>query len=194
MQASGFQYISNRKDLYGGGGSIDPRSQYVGTVTNGGSFPTARPDGSSLVDGDYVKPLASSTFPFTISGVTFTNKQDKGIYVLNSNSWILDPGVVQDTAEIPVADKTVESITETATTQKAINIENVKNTKQKEFIFSTPSKIWNISHLLDKYPDIKLLKLVDGEWVEIYGTITYPTTNNIRVDFNSLESGKAIVN
>lgn len=107
-----------------GGGGSDPRAKYLGTVTNGGSFPTQRGDGSPLVDGDYVKPSQTSTFPFTISGVTFTNKLDQAMYVASSNSWILNPGSVQDTSEIPVANKTQESISGNSTTQQGINIEN----------------------------------------------------------------------
>lgn len=174
----------------GGGGGSNPRVKYLGTITNGGSFPTQRGDGSSLVDGDYVKPASSSTFPFTISGVIFTNKFDKAVYVYNSNSWVIDPGAVQDTAEIPVANKAQESITETATTQQAINIENVKNTKQKEFSFTNQS-VWNISHLMAKYPSVKCL---DNNGEEFYGTVEYPTINNVKITFNSVKSGKAIVN
>lgn len=175
----------------GGGGGSDRRAKYLGTVYPNDLFPRNRIDGSDLVDGDYVKPASIAVFPFTIEGVTFSSKLDKAIYVLSSNSWIVDPGAVQDTSEIPVADKTIESITQQAITQKQINIENVNNNKQKEFIFNVPANVWNIEHLLNKYPSIKLF---DNNNNEISATIVYTTLNNIRVEFNIATSGKAIVN
>ncbi|MBQ0088944.1 MAG: hypothetical protein KBT27_06400 [Prevotellaceae bacterium] len=91
----------------------------VATVKQGDTMPTKRPDGTDLQNEDYVKPQPTATFPFTINGVTFDNKFTKAIYF--NNTWIIDAGLIQDTSETPVVDKTVESYDGTATTQKAIN-------------------------------------------------------------------------
>lgn len=101
------------------GGDDEQGGILVATVKQGDTMPTQRPDGTDLQNEDYVKPQPTATFPFTIDGVTFDNKFTKAIYF--NNAWIIDAGLIQDTSETPVVDKTVESIDGTATTQKAIN-------------------------------------------------------------------------
>lgn len=110
-------------DLISAGGGSS--GIFVGFVTNGGSFPTTRLDGSALQEEDYVRPVATSTFPFTISGVTFNSARDKAVYTgAISPHWVIDPGLIQNTAETPTYDPTTESISGVASTQKVVNQEN----------------------------------------------------------------------
>lgn len=98
---------------------------YLGYIKT--SFPTSRSDGSELVAGDYVAPDPSLEFPVTIGGITFTNKSDKAAWI--GTKWVLNPSSYQYTSEVPVKDKSKESITglDTVKTQYEINIENVQS-------------------------------------------------------------------
>lgn len=95
---------------------------FCGYVTNGGSFPTARPDGSPLKSEDFVRPLRSSTFPFSIGDVEFTNRLNKAFYF--NNKWELDPGAIQDTSETPTIIPVTESLSGESINQKQVNVEN----------------------------------------------------------------------
>lgn len=96
----------------------------VGVVSNGDSFPTARSDGSPLQNEDYVKPSKTATFPFEVDGILFENRLTKAFYF--NNRWEVDPGLVQDTSETPVAMPDVESYSKLSVNQRKINEENVK--------------------------------------------------------------------
>lgn len=111
-------------DSGGGSGSTGVR---VGIVTNGGTFPTSRLDGSPLQNGDYVAVSNSSIFPFTIDSATFTSSRDKGIY--DGNSWQVEAGISQDTDETPLSDGSLESLSGNASMQNIANKEFVTKLK-----------------------------------------------------------------
>lgn len=93
----------------------------VGVVTNGDSFPTERPDGSRLANGDYVGVSNTSTFPFAVETCTFYSSRDKGIY--SDSSWRVESGISQDTDETPVSNPSEESLSGEAETQNVVNQE-----------------------------------------------------------------------
>ena len=96
-------------------------AQSLGYVTNGGTLPTTRKDGSALQDGDYVLPHPSSSFPFTIGTVTFANKKTTAFY--NTLGWTTSTDALQFTNETPVSDKANESISGSADYQSDVNKE-----------------------------------------------------------------------
>jgi len=61
----------------------------VGKVKSGDTFPTKRPDNSALILGDFVVPKDDATIPFTIAGLTFTNKNDKA-YFQGGLNWSIE--------------------------------------------------------------------------------------------------------
>ena len=77
---------------------------YVGTITNGGAYPSVRPDGSALADGDYVKVDPSATLPFTLGNVTFNTVNDQAVWDENAQEWKYDPSSSRETAGVEVSD------------------------------------------------------------------------------------------
>lgn len=183
--ARAFNKAKKYHDEHSGGNAI-----MVGTVTNGGSFPTARPNGDALVIGDFVKPATSSTFPFTISGITFMNASDQAVFDGNGN-WMYNANPFQSTEDTPVKTLATESISGTAATQKAVNIESVEYTKQKEFSFTTASDSWTCDHNLNKYSNVVCFDTSNNT---IIGNVTHTNKNTVTISFNTAQSGKAIVN
>lgn len=119
MNGSGFDYLSNKKNLYGGSGGGSASSgggKFIGYVKNGDTnFP------SGAEKNDFVKVDTSNTvFPFTIQNITFSNKNDQAIYT--GTQWILYSFIVE-TKNIEVSDPQQESLTN-KTLQNQINIEN----------------------------------------------------------------------
>lgn len=113
------------KTLVGGEGE-DGGGIYIGMVST--AFPTSRPNGDNLVLGDYVVPDGSKELPFTIEGITFSNRKDRAVYLGNSsgqNLWILNATAYQATNEIPSKSPKLESITEKGNTQYDINVNAV---------------------------------------------------------------------
>lgn len=100
---------------------------------------------------------------------------------------------VETTAGLGVTNRKTESISGTADTQQAVNVEVVNAVKasvQSEFSF-TNSSAWNIAHKLNKRPCVKT---VDTNGKEIIGTVEHTTANNCVVYFTEPQSGKAYVN
>jgi len=118
--------------------------QFVGTVTNGGSFPTTRKDGSPLQNDDYVKPLSTSTFPFTIGTVTFENKFTQATYL--SGTWYANPGAIQDSSEVPIKTPADESISGTKATQREVNVENATAINNKIDKTTTIDQVYCTTH------------------------------------------------
>lgn len=119
MNGSGFDYLSNKKNLYGGSGGGSASSgggKFIGYVKNGDTnFP------SGAEKNDFVKVDTSNTvFPFTIQNITFSNKNDQAIYT--GSQWILYSFIVE-TKNIEVSNPQQESLTN-KTLQSQINTEN----------------------------------------------------------------------
>jgi hypothetical protein len=95
--------------------------ELVGNVANGSSaFPTTRPNATALVAGDYVVAIGS-TFPFTVSTITFKAFGDVAVY--SGTGWLYDPIKNQNTSTVPVNSPSTESPAGTSTSQAAINVE-----------------------------------------------------------------------
>lgn len=111
--------------------------QSLGSVTNGGSLPVSRKDGTPIQEGDYLLPLPSSNFSFdiTYSGGTlhFENKKSVATFVGN-NKWHIETSSMQRTDETPTANKTLESFHGTADTQSEINKENKVEFGKRELL------------------------------------------------------------
>lgn len=100
----------------------------VGTVTNGGVFPTTRPDGTPLVPGDYVQPAPDATYPFTVGTVTFESPSDQAAYI--DGVWVYRKAINPKTNEVDLAVPTDESFDTLRTTQAETNkdlIYEIKN-------------------------------------------------------------------
>ena len=102
-------------------------------------------------------------------------------YKISDSSDIDKDASITLTTNISATSKNTEAPTAFATYEKI---------KQLTFNF-TNQQVWNISHLMNKYPSIKC---IDENGNEFYGTIAYPTINNATVSFNEPVSGTAIVN
>jgi len=118
------------KDIAENGGKT-PTGLFCGYMTPTTALPTTRPDGTPLELEDYVKPSPSvpeSDYPFTVTDgtntITFNTVRDRAMYD-GVSAWIVDIGILQDTSETPVDAPASESLSGTASRQKAINIENV---------------------------------------------------------------------
>ena len=108
-------------------GDTSASGLYIGQITD--SFPTTRPDGTDLRVGDYGIPSTERELPYTVDVITFESRTDKVVYVGNG-LWLLNASAYQNTKELPVKDKSKESIGYTANekpTQYDINIENVES-------------------------------------------------------------------
>lgn len=112
--------------IIGAGISVTPEGvisanlpKIVGTVTNGSVFPTVRPDGQPLIDGDYVQPAPDATFPFTIGGVTFNNPSDQGVYI--AGEWVYQAAKLPKTNEVTLTLPAIEKYEEERTTQYELN-------------------------------------------------------------------------
>ena len=66
-------------------------------------------------------------------------------------------------------------------------------TGDKHFVFtkSTPDSIWEITHDLDKYPNVTV---VDRAGSVVIGDITYTSKSALTVTFSAAFSGKAYLN
>ena len=66
-------------------------------------------------------------------------------------------------------------------------------TGDKDFVYikSTPNKIWEITHNLDKYPSVTI---VDSAGSVVMGDITYTSKSTLTVTFSAAFSGKAYLN
>lgn len=104
---------------------------FIGYVTNGQAMPINRIDGTPLQNEDYVRPLTSSTFPFTTTDnkCTFESDLSRAIYAKTIDKWIVDTGIIQSTEEIPLSSPSEESFSGLSLFQNQINIENVKELK-----------------------------------------------------------------
>lgn len=63
--------------------------------------------------------------------------------------------------------------------------------KHFTYIKSTPDKIWEITHNLDKYPSVTV---VDSAGSVVMGDITYTSKSSLTVTFSAAFSGKAYLN
>lgn len=63
--------------------------------------------------------------------------------------------------------------------------------KHFTYIKSTPDKIWEITHDLDKYPSVTV---VDSAGSVVMGDITYTSKSTLTVTFSAAFSGKAYLN
>ena len=63
--------------------------------------------------------------------------------------------------------------------------------KDFTYIKSTPNKIWEITHNLDKYPSVTI---VDSAGSVVMGDITYTSKSTLTVTFSAAFSGKAYLN
>lgn len=63
--------------------------------------------------------------------------------------------------------------------------------KDFTYIKSTPDKIWEITHNLDKYPSVTV---VDSAGSVVMGDITYTSKSSLTVTFSAAFSGKAYLN
>ena len=129
----------NKKKVYlhpdqEGGSASAGGGNLIGYVKNGDVI---FPLGAQKLD--YVKVDSNNTiFPFTIQGITFTNKNDQAIYT--GTQWILYSFIVE-TNTIEVKDKIKESLSETANLQSEINeevkiaIEDIRDKLKKQFKF-----------------------------------------------------------
>lgn len=88
----------------GGGGGSATADAFVGYVTNGDSFPTERPDGKDLQNGDYVLPDSTATFPFTIDGVLFPNSQTYARYFEESWRTFNPSSAIVEVTTLPTTD------------------------------------------------------------------------------------------
>lgn len=101
--------------------------------------------------------------------------------------------VVEDVAEIQ---EEVEKKVETITGSPLINVErsgNSVNITSKTFVFeqAIPSKIWEITHNLNKRPNITLT-YYNGEVFEAYKE--YIDNNNVRIILGNAATGYANLN
>ena len=66
-------------------------------------------------------------------------------------------------------------------------------TGDKDFVYikSTPDKVWDITHNLDKYPSVTI---VDSAGSVVIGDITYTSKSTLTVTFSAAFSGKAYLN
>ena len=66
-------------------------------------------------------------------------------------------------------------------------------TGDKDFVYikSTPDKVWDITHNLDKYPSVTIL---DSAGSVVMGDITYTSKSTLTVTFSAAFSGKAYLN
>lgn len=58
-------------------------------------------------------------------------------------------------------------------------------------IQAVPSKVWTISHNLEKFPSTTT---VDSAGTTVYGVVSYPDDKTVIVEFSSEFSGKAYLN
>lgn len=101
----------------------------VGSVDQSSTgFPTTRADGSPLHKEDYVTVSSSATLPFTIDGITFTNKLDRVVW--SGTVWGFSAGSIVESDEVSISNKSTESISGTETIQSGINRENVEELKR----------------------------------------------------------------
>lgn len=63
--------------------------------------------------------------------------------------------------------------------------------KDFTYIKSTPDKVWEITHNLDKYPSVTI---VDSAGSVVMGDITYTSKRAIKITFSAAFSGKAYLN
>lgn len=63
--------------------------------------------------------------------------------------------------------------------------------KDFTYIKSTPDKVWEITHNLDKYPSVTI---VDSAGSVVMGDITYTSKSAIKITFSAAFSGKAYLN
>ena len=129
-------------------------AQSLGYVTNGGTLPTTRKDGSALQEGDYVLPAPSSSFPFTIGTTTFENKKTTA-YWRGAAGFVTSTDALQFTNETPVKDKANESVSGTAEYQSDVN----KEFKAK---FSDKEDTTNKFNSFDDLPEGDLTKYPSG--------------------------------
>lgn len=114
------EYLNYIAEHGGGGGGTGIK---CGVLTNGDHFPTARPTGDPLANGDWVGISNTSTFPFSIDGVTFNSSRDTGVY--QEGSWRAESGTAQDTDETPLSNPATESFYGDRTTQNQVNADVV---------------------------------------------------------------------
>ena len=142
------------------GGSVS-----LGYVTNGGTLPLTRKDGTALQDGDYLLPHPSSSFPFTVGTITFSNKKTTAYY--NSSGWTVSTDSMQFTNETPVRDKANESCSGTADYQSDVNKEIKLKFADKE---DTSNKIQSFDDLpegdLTKYASANAIKVFTNKKVD----------------------------
>ena len=63
--------------------------------------------------------------------------------------------------------------------------------KDFTYIKSTPDKVWDITHNLDKYPSITI---VDSAGNEVIGDTVYNSKNEVTIHFTAEFSGNAYLN
>ncbi len=98
---------------------------HVGTIDQTTtSFPTTRPDGSDLVNGDFLKVKPDAEVPFTVEGLTFNSVKDQATWL--QDHWDLNANPYQNTYETPIKNKETESLSGTAERQNQVNEEFIK--------------------------------------------------------------------
>lgn len=109
----------------------------VGTVNNDTvAFPTERPDGTELFDGDYCIPDSTATYPFEIEGVTFESDKDQAVYL--DGAWIGRHGAEYKTAEIELSLPDLESFEDVRENQSEVN----------------QDVVWQLKHTIIEYDDL----------------------------------------
>lgn len=83
-------------------------------------------------------------------------------------------------------------------TELATDLENKYNEliardgdKNYETAIHMPSKVWNITHSLNKYPSVTI---INNDMQEVIGDIVYIDKNSLTVSFSAEFTGKAICN
>ena len=140
-----------------GGSGGDTPMPVMGVDETTTAFPTQRPGGEPLVNGDYVYVKPSATLPFTIDDVEFQSKKDRAVYL--GGEWQLNATAFQNTSETPLTNKILESLTGEALMQSEANIELVNRIKamkavvEVETLPTTNIKLDTIYHLTEDITD-----------------------------------------
>lgn len=112
---------------------VGTEATWLGNVHKDEALPTVRPSGSALLVGDYVKSELrdGESYPITAGGIQFDNAKDRAVWLGTSIGWSKNADPFQSTAETPVNNKEVESISKSKTKQSDINAENVEAINKK---------------------------------------------------------------
>lgn len=146
-----------------GGGSSNP-FMHIGTIDQTTtSFPTTRPDGSELVNGDFLKIRPDAEVPFTIEGITFNSVKDQATWL--EDHWDLNANPYQNTYETPVKNKSTESLSGLAVRQNKVNEEFAEAIKNGSAV------IINATDSFELEPGIRFPMLTTGLVTKAYNAM-----------------------